>query len=332
MFATFVSTNANRCTSINDRSSYVVPLSFEHEIPVPGTKMGIDAEFVSLRQEEIEIKPDGSRSIRMPARLGLARVSVLRGDFEHDTSSLYDAEHFVPPVDGTATTPASQSPDRPETPVAGQQSTTHPYVPFVDDYIAISDPIVDYLTQFSGISPGDLSVRTSPYAASGRLVSLKTAYKKIWLLLNLGCVFVGHGLLKDFRTINIHVPKSQVIDTVELFYLKSRARKLSLKFLSWLLLGEEVQTGMHDSIEDARMALRLYKRYLEYEREGNIEQVLSEIYKRGFKTGFKVPNSQDSPGKGSLEAMQDVLEVGSGESKRISAGPADGKYSYGERV
>lgn len=258
---------------------------------------GIDAEFVSLRQEEIEIKTDGSRSIRLPARLGLARVSVLRADFAND----------IVAEDGEAITPSKAS----DEPIClGQDGIDgrHPYVPFIDDYIAISDPIVDYLTQYSGISPGDLSVRTSPYAASGRLVSLKTAYKKIWLLLNLGFVFVGHGLLKDFRTINIHVPKSQVIDTVELFYLKSRGRKLSLRFLSWLLLGEEVQVGMHDSIEDARTALRLYKRYQEYERDGNVEQVLNEIYKRGFKTNFKVPDVHDSPSKGPHDVSGDLLD------------------------
>lgn len=260
--------------------------------------MGIDAEFVSLRQEEIEIKPDGSRSIRLPARLGLARVSVLRGDAE--------------------------SPLKSETELAEEENTgagDASYKPFVDDYIAITDPIVDYLTQFSGISPGDLSPRSSPYAASGRLVSLKTAYKKIWLLLNLGCVFVGHGLLKDFRTINIHVPKSQVIDTVELFYLKSRGRKLSLRFLSWLLLGEEVQVGMHDSIEDARTALRLWKKYQEYEIEDSVEAVLNEIYKRGFKTSFKVPTLQDSPSKTSQELSTDV----SGSMRDPESAPATPK-------
>lgn len=46
------------------------------------------------------------------------------------------------------------------------------------------------------------------------------------------------------------MPKDQLIDTVELFHLK-RQRKISLKFLASFLLGLEIQTKTHDSIEDA---------------------------------------------------------------------------------
>lgn len=240
-------------------------LAFPAEKPLPGTPVGIDAEFVALQQEELEIKADGSRSIVRPSRLGLARVSVLRGGEE---------------------LPESESEED-----TSEDDITASYVPFIDDYIHIQEPIIDYLTLYSGISPGDLSPKTSPHASTGRLVSLKTAYKKIWLLLNLGVVFVGHGLLKDFRTINIHIPKAQVVDTVDLYYLKSRGRKLSLRFLSWLILEEMVQTGNHDSVEDARTAIRLWREWQKFDREGRCEEVLQEIYRRGRDVGFKVPAS-----------------------------------------
>lgn len=134
-----------------------MPLDKEHgEVPTKGMKVALDAEFVSMRKEETEITADGARSIIRPSRLGLARVSVLRGEGEHEG------------------------------------------VPFLDDYIATREPVVDYLTEYSGIYPGDLDATTSKHA----LVSLKVAYKRLWILLNLGCVFIGHGLLKDFRIIS----------------------------------------------------------------------------------------------------------------------------------
>ncbi len=91
-------------------------------------------------------------------------------------------------------------------------------VPFIDDYIGTSEPIVDYLTEYSGIYPEDLD----PDRARHPVIPLKTAYKKLRLLLDSGCVFIGHGLKKDFRTINILVPPEQVIDTVDIYRLEGQ--------------------------------------------------------------------------------------------------------------
>ncbi|KAI5296428.1 poly(A)-specific ribonuclease [Ascosphaera acerosa] len=281
--------------------------------PTPGTPVALDTEFVDLEKAEIEVKADGSHEVIRPSKSGLARVSVIRGSGGADEG-----------------------------------------VPFIDDYITINDHIVDYVTQYSGIRPGDLDLRVSQH----NLVPLKIAYRKLWILLNLGCIFVGHGLASDFRKINIKVPKSQTIDTQFLYFHPSKNRRLSLKYLAWAVFKEYIQEDPpaastliatsaggptasagaqgkgvgsaggagatasatstshpaaptsvsaasgspphclegHDSIEDARMALRLWKKFQEYEREGTVAQILEDIFREGVRLGFRPPPRASSAG------------------------------------
>ncbi|KAL7004824.1 poly(A)-specific ribonuclease [Cystobasidiomycetes sp. EMM_F5] len=217
-----------------------------NELPGKGTLISIDAEFVSLQQEEIEYRSDGTKSLIRPSRMTLARVSVLRG----------------------------------EGPETG--------VPFIDDHIQVTEPIVDYLTEFSGIRPGDLDNTKSPHT----VVPSKVAYKKLRLLVDMGCVFIGHGLNKDFRIINIHVPPEQIVDTVNIYHLAHRHRKISLRFLSWVVLHQDIQSsGSHDSVEDARTALQLYEKYNQLEAQGDWESTLEDIYREGGKLGWKAPGA-----------------------------------------
>jgi PAB-dependent poly(A)-specific ribonuclease subunit 2 len=225
------------------------PLSPEVERPARGSIIAIDAEFVSIRQQEIEVNSDGKRAMIRPVVHAVARISVIRGASAEFNIDLEPGE------------------------------------PFIDDYIAATEPVVDYLTNFSGISAGDLDPHTSMH----HLVSRKIAYKKLWILLNLGCMFLGHGLTRDFRVINIHVPKDQVIDTSHYFFLKEYKRKLGLSFLSWFLLNEKIQQETHDSIEDARTALKLYQKYLEFKDAGILQQKLAEIYTAGREMNYKPP-------------------------------------------
>lgn len=191
---------------------------------------------------------------------------------------------------------------------------SHEGLPFIDDYISISEPVVDYVTKYSGVSAGDLDPAVSVHP----LVPLKVAYKKLWLLLNLGCIFVGHGLIKDFRNIDIFVPKSQIIDTVTLFYNPARSkRNLSLRFLAWYLLKENIQSSTHDSIEDALTALKLWRKYEEFQDAGIVEQMIDEIYTAGRKLNYKVPEKGSEKGAVGLVVPgrgRDTPDVDSGVS------------------
>lgn len=83
--------------------------------------------------------------------------------------------------------------------------------------------------------------------------------------------------------LDIFVPPERVMDTVDIYFIRERSRRLNLRFLTYCVLKEEIQIDTHDSIEDARAALLLHRKFQEREAAGDWEALLREVYAEGKK-------------------------------------------------
>ncbi|CAL6028127.1 Exonuclease_family protein [Hexamita inflata] len=109
-------------------------------------------------------------------------------------------------------------------------------------------PIVDHLTQYSGIKPGQLDDKQSQ-------IELMEKFFKKFIVDNKWPLILGHGLDNDFKCMNIEAPF--VVDTS--IYLNSGFKKFKLRYLAAEFLQVEIQNSSegHDSGEDCKAVAAL---------------------------------------------------------------------------
>ena len=124
-------------------------------------------------------------------------------------------------------------------------------LPIYDKYVRPTEPIVDYRTDVSGIRPGNLT--------NGE--HFQTVQQEVHKLLA-DKIVVGHAVHNDFKVLGLTHPARLTRDTAKYKPLREMADQIqkmpSLKHLATHLLGVQIQQGEHDSITDAKMALRIY--------------------------------------------------------------------------
>ncbi|KAG7397640.1 hypothetical protein PHYBOEH_000399 [Phytophthora boehmeriae] len=124
-----------------------------------------------------------------------------------------------------------------------------------DKHVRPVEKVTDFRTHVSGIKAKTLR-NAIPFAQCLKEVG-KLMQDKI---------IVGHALKNDFQALMFTPPKHLIRDTA--YYRPYMRRKKngtklypkSLKQLTQEVLGKEIQTGQHDSVEDARATLDLYKK------------------------------------------------------------------------
>ncbi|KAI8923506.1 ribonuclease H-like domain-containing protein [Entophlyctis helioformis] len=123
----------------------------------------------------------------------------------------------------------------------------------LDAFVKAEERVTDYRTHVSGITPALLKNH-------GR--SFKDVQKEVADVLK-DRIIVGHALKNDFTALLLSHPFRLVRDTSAYKPLRNprTGKPQALRKLAKSILGIEIQSGEHSSVEDARVAMLIYRKY-----------------------------------------------------------------------
>lgn len=121
-----------------------------------------------------------------------------------------------------------------------------------DSLVRQRRPVTDWRTAVSGVGPRDMAVARPFDEVRDQVARLLR-----------GRIMVGHDVKHDLAALELDHPHRAIRDTAKFpgFRKYANGPKPALRVLAREILGLEIQDGRHSSIEDARVAMLLFRRY-----------------------------------------------------------------------